>query len=157
MAISGAPWRAVPHAVTSLKALLLMGSTLLDLHPSSGRCPERESPHVGTPFFLLAAPPNQPGQALLQLCALPSLAGLRRVTRVVLGSHSLDSRHVWGRHGADFFGFLKGMLLVKGLLFLLLVLQRKEGIAEWGVRALRESSATGSSEGCAGQPCTVRD
>lgn len=40
--------------------------------------------------------------------------------------HSLNSRHVGGRHGADFLGFLKGMLLVKGLLFLLLVLQRKQ-------------------------------
>lgn len=42
-----------------------------------------------------------------------------------LWGHSLDSRHVGGGHGADFLGFLKGMLLVKGLLFLLLVLRRK--------------------------------
>lgn len=52
--------------------------------------------------------------------------------------HSLDSRHVGGGHGADFLGFLKGMLLVKGLLFLLLVLRRKRRgllsrrLAFWG-------------------------
>lgn len=53
------------------------------------------------------------------------------------GGHSLDSRHVWGGHGADFFGFLKGVLLIKGLLFLLLVLRRKEGsclVGCWGFK-----------------------
>lgn len=57
---------------------------------------------------------------------------------VVVGEgHSLDSRHVWGGHGADFFGFLKGVLLVKGLLFLLLILRRKEGsclVGCWGFK-----------------------
>lgn len=134
LAISGPPWRAVVHAVTSLKTLLLMGSTLLDLHPSSRRCPERESPHVGTPFPCWQPPqPATPGSAAA-LC--PSKSGWARgVTGVVLGSHSLDSRHVWGRHGADFFGFLKGVLLVEGLLFLLLILGRKEGhcsVGCWG-------------------------
>lgn len=53
------------------------------------------------------------------------------------GSHSLNSRHVWGGHGADFFGFLKSVLLVKGLLFLLLVLWRKEGRCLVGCRGFK--------------------
>lgn len=96
---------------------------------------QRGTHPCGDPFFLIGSPPNQAGQAVLQLCALLSLAGLGGVTRRVLGSHSLDSRHVWGRHGADFLGFLQGVLLVKGLLLLLLVLQRKQGhcsVGCWG-------------------------
>lgn len=115
------------------KSTAAHGDRLLDLHPSPGRCPEREMPVWGA-LFLVGSPPKQPCQALLQLCVLLSLAWARGVTRVMLGSHSLDSRHVWGRHGADFFGFLKGVLLVKGLLFLLLVLQRKEGHFSVGCR-----------------------
>lgn len=83
------------------------------------------------PLFLVAAPqPARPGSAAALSPSKPGWA--QGVTRGVLGSHSLDSRHVWGRHGADFLGFLKGVLLVEGLLFLLLVLQRKEGQCSGG-------------------------
>lgn len=108
------------------------------IHPSSGRHPERESPSVGTPFYC-----SRPASSRARLrfgsppCREAPL-GLGGTGVVVVGGcHSLDSRHVWGGHGADFFGFLKGVLLVKGLLFLLLILWRKEGsclVGCWGFK-----------------------
>lgn len=86
-------------------------------------------------------PHNQLCQALFQLSIHPAKkpywAQGGGTGVVVGGGHSLDSRHVWGRHGADFFGFLKGVLLVKGLLFLLLILWRKKGsclVGFWGFK-----------------------
>lgn len=98
------------------------------------RMPRKGVIPCGDPFFLWQ--PSQPAMPGSAAALCPSKPGWARgVTGVVLGSHSLDSRHVWGRHGADFFGFLKGVLLVKGLLFLLLILRRKEGhcsVGCWG-------------------------
>lgn len=92
--------------------------------------PSWQPPQAATPGSAAALCPSEPGWA-------------RGGTGVVLGSHSLDSRHVWGRHGADFFGFLKGVLLVEGLLFLLLVLQRKEGHCSVGCRGSRGKLSLG--------------
>lgn len=68
---------------------------------------------------------SAPRRAHVHLLPSPSAPPGRGRGLKGLWGHSLDSWHVGGGHGADFLGFLKGVLLVKGLLFLLLILWRK--------------------------------
>lgn len=89
---------AGPRSQTSPKALLLAGSTLLDLHPSFRKTPGEGVTPCGDPFTL-RRPRKQPCQAPLQLSTLlRSPAGLGGATGVAAEgiTHSIA-----GMFGAD--------------------------------------------------------